>query len=180
MAERHTPMAPNSLKPYMRLMAMLLCGTSAVAAAQVIGAEWQLPNWAQPKWRALRDTQPLELSLRINPFVWQGDFDGDKEMDVAFMVRRTSDRKEGIVVLWRSGVSPTVLGVGSVFDGGDDLSWINFWGIEEKGSLQKSYDADTIRLETDALIVSKEESATGLIYFVKGAPHWQQQVIDVR
>ncbi len=160
----------------MKAIAALLVGISTTVAAEVITAEWQLPNWAQPGWRALREAQPLELSLRINPFVWQGDFDGDKAMDVAIMVKRNSDGKEGIVVLWRSGAAPTVLGAGTTFGIGDDFSWVDFWGVEEGGSLQESYySPDTIKLEADGLIVSKAASTSGLIYFVDGKPHWQLQ-----
>jgi hypothetical protein len=114
--------------------------------------------------------------MRINPFVWQGDFDGDNKTDAAVMVKRSSDGKEGIAVLWRSRATPTVLGAGTKFgNGGDDFSWIDLWGVEEKGSLQESYYADTIRLDADALIVSKEASASALIYFVAGEAKWQQQ-----
>jgi hypothetical protein len=160
----------------MKAIAVLLAAISATAAAQVMSAEWQLPNWAQPKWRTLRESQPLELSLRINPFLWQGDFDGDMAIDVAVMVRRISDGKEGIVVFWRSGATPTVIGAGTDLPGThDDLSWVDFWGVEERGSLQESYYAETIKLDADALIVSKEASSSGLIYFVEGKPRWQQQ-----
>jgi hypothetical protein len=160
----------------MKALAALLFGISTAAAAQVLSAEWQLPNWAQPQWRTLRESQPLELSLRINPFVWQGDFDGDKATDVAVMVKRVSDGKEGIAILWRKQANPTVVGAGAeVGNGGDDLSWVDFWGVEESGSLQESYYADTMRLEADALIVSKEASASGLIYFVEREARWQQQ-----
>jgi len=160
----------------MRRMAALLAVISTGAAAQVISAEWQLPNWAQPKWRVLHESQPIELSLRINPFVWQGDFDGDKATDVAVMVKRVSDGKEGIAVLWRSGATPTIIGAGTALAGtDDDFSWVDFWGVEERGSLQESYYAETIKLDADALIVSKEASAGGLIYFIEGEPRWQQQ-----
>jgi hypothetical protein len=160
----------------MKALAAFLLAISTAAAAQVMSAEWQLPNWAQPQWRALRESQSLELSLRINPFLWQGDFDGDNATDVAVMVKRVSDGKEGIAVLWRKRAVPTVLGAGTdIGNGGDDFSWVDFWGVEERGSLQESYYADTIKLEADALIVSKEASASGLIYFVAGEPRWQQQ-----
>jgi hypothetical protein len=160
----------------MKAIAAWLVGISATAAAQVMTAEWQLPNWAQSGWRALREAQSLELSLRINPFVWQGDFDGDKAMDVAIMVKRISDGKEGIVVLWRNGAPPTVLGAGTTIGNGDDFSWVDFWGVEERGSLQESYySSDTIKLDADSLIVSKEASTSGLIYFVDGKPQWQLQ-----
>jgi hypothetical protein len=160
----------------MKGMAALLAAISTGAAAQVISAEWQLPNWAQPKWRAFRESQPFALSLRVNPFVWQGDFDGDKATDVAIMIKCVSDGKEGIAVLWRNGATPTILGAGAPLAGtDDDLSWVNFWGVEERGSLQEGDYADTITLDADALIVSKGASDSGLIYFIKGEPRWQQQ-----
>jgi hypothetical protein len=160
----------------MKAIAALLVGISTTAAADVMTAEWQLPNWSQSGWRALREAQSLELSLRINPFVWQGDFDGDRAIDVAIMVKRLSDGKEGIVVLWRDGAAPTVLGAGTTFGNGDDLAWVDFWGVEERGSIHDSYDSsDTIKLDADGLVVSKEASTSGLIYFVDGKPQWQLQ-----
>jgi hypothetical protein len=160
----------------MKAIAALIVGISTTAAADVLTAEWQLPNWSQSSWRALREAQPLELSLRINPFVWQGDFDGDGAMDVAIMVKRIPDTKEGIVVLWRNGAAPTVLGAGTTFGHGDDFAWVDFWGVEERGSIQDSYySSDTIKLDADGLIVSKEAATSGLIYFVDGKPKWQLQ-----
>ena len=160
----------------MKAIVAFLAFVSAATSAAVISVDWQLPDWAQRQWAALSKSQMLDLSLRLNPFVWQGDFDGDKALDVAVLVKRRSDGKEGIAVLWRSGAAPTVLGAGTSFGGGgDDFSWIEFWGVEESGSLHEGYYADTIRLEADGLLVIKETSASGLIYFDKREPQWQQQ-----
>jgi hypothetical protein len=160
----------------MKAMATVFALISASATAEVIQPEWQLPNWAQPQWRELSESNRLGLSLRLNPFLWQGDFDGDKALDVAVLVKRSSDGKEGIAVIWRNGADPTVVGAGTSIDGGgDDFSWVDYWGVEERGSLHESYYADTIRLDADALIVIKEASASGLIYFIDRKPQWQQQ-----
>jgi hypothetical protein len=160
----------------MKTMVAPLALVPLAAAAQIITSAWQLPNWAQPQWAALSKSQAVELSLRLNPFVWLGDFDGDKAMDVAVLIKRSSNGKEGIAVLWRNGRDPTVVGAGTSIDGGgDDFSWVDYWGVEESGSLHESYYAETIRLEADALIVIKEASASGLIYFDDHKPKWQQQ-----
>jgi hypothetical protein len=160
----------------MKAIAGMLALLPMTAVAGVIAAQWQLPNWAQPQWVALSNSKKLELSLRLNPFVWQGDFDGDKALDVAVLVKRSSDGKEGIAVLWRNEAEPTVVGAGTSIDGGgDDFSWVDYWGVEESGSLHESYYAETIRLDADALLVIKEASASGLIYFVDRKPQWQQQ-----
>jgi hypothetical protein len=160
----------------MKALAGIFALVPIAAVAGVITAQWQLPNWAQPQWAALSKSQQLELSLRLNPFVWQGDFDGDKALDVAVLVKRSSDGKEGIAVLWRNEATPTVVGAGtSIGGGGDDFSWVEYWGVEESGSLHEGSYAETIRLDADALLVTKEGSATGLIYFVDRKPQWQQQ-----
>lgn len=108
--------------------------------------------------------------------MYVGDFDGDDAKDVAVLVKRRTDGKEGMVVLWQSGAPSTVLGAGNTFgNGGDDFSWLDLWGIEFNASLQESYYEAPVRLEADALVVAKEASSSALIYFVKGEPKWQQQ-----
>ena len=160
----------------MKTVAAIFATVSAATATAAGPVEWQLPEWAQAQWDTLSKSGALELSLRLNPFVWQGDFDGDKKLDVAVLVKRKSDGKGGIAVLWRSRATPTVLGAGTSFTNvADDFSWFDYWGVEESGSLHESYDEEAILLEADGLLVTKEFSSSGLIYFVDGKPRWLQQ-----
>jgi len=144
--------------------------------AQGLLPEDQLPFWAQEKWQALAKNEELQITTRINPFVWRGDFDGDGKSDIALLVRRTTTKKEGIVVLFQRNVRPQVLGAGKPFgNGGDDFSWVDFWSVEDRNTLQRSAYEPSVHLQSDGLIVAKEGSASALIYFKKGSPKWQQQ-----
>jgi hypothetical protein len=87
----------------------------ALAWGQEIPPENQLPGWAQEKWRAISKSRSFEISTRINPFVWRGDFDGDNLPDLALFVSSTSTQKEGIVILFQGKRPTLVLGAGTSF-----------------------------------------------------------------
>jgi len=156
---------------------MVLClFISSTSWGQSTALDSQLPAWAQEKWQSISKKQSLEISTRINPFVWRGDFDGDLRADFAIFVSHTTTKKEGIAILFRNPRPPQVLGAGIPFgNGGDDFSWIHSWSVEDRGSLQRSFYEKPLRLKSDGLLVVKEESASALIYFVEGKTKWQQQ-----
>jgi hypothetical protein len=167
----------NSKLAIMRfLFATIALWFSLAASAQGLSPIDQLPAWAQTRWNALAVKEHLEPSTRLNPFVWRGDFDGDGQSDLALLVLSTKTKKEGIAVFFRAGNRTQLLGAGKSFgNGGDDFSWIDIWFVEDRGTLQSSYYEPAVRLKVDGLIVSKEGSASALIYFLGGKPKWQQQ-----
>jgi hypothetical protein len=159
-------------------LSVLICCIAFVssASAQNIAPKEQLPGWAQNRWKDVAKRESLEISTRLNPFVWRGNFDVRGQGDLAILVRHTKSKKEGILFLLRSGRVTHVLGAGTPFgNGGDDFSWIDFWYVEDIGSLQRSYNEKSVKLNVDGLIVAKEESASALIYIRDGKAHWQQQ-----
>jgi hypothetical protein len=159
-----------------RIAFCLLVLIAAESPAAIGPIDWMLPLWAQKQWTELSKRDGIEISTRLNPFVWRGDFDGDKRVDVVLLVKHKASKKEGIVFLWKKGGTPTVLGAGKAFEnGGDDFSWIDYWSVEEAGTSQEGYYDPPVKLEADGLLVVKEASASGLIYFVGGKPKWQQQ-----
>lgn len=158
------------------LASVLWFFVSSTTWGQSIKLESQLPIWAQEKWQSIAKKQSLEISTRINPFVWRGDFDGDRRADFAIFVSHTASKKEGIVMLFQSARKSLVLGAGVSFgNGGDDFSWIDSWSIEDRGSVQRSFYEKPLLLKSDALLVVKAESASALIYVAEGKPKWQQQ-----
>jgi len=125
----------------------------------------QLPEWTRTKWASLAHERTLELSTRMNPFVWGGDFDGDGRMDVALFVRSIPSKKEGIAIIFRREIDAVVIGAATAFgNGGDDFSWLDTWTVVE------AEDASVDRLH-----VAKRESASALIIFRAGKPTWQQE-----
>jgi hypothetical protein len=57
----------------------------------------QFPFWAEQVWTNLAANSSLQVSTRLNPFVWRGDFNGDGRQDLAVFVMDTKTKKEGIV-----------------------------------------------------------------------------------
>ena len=124
----------------------------------------QLPQWTQQQFASIAQTRGLEVSTRINPFAWRGDFDGDRIQDIAVFVREPKSKKEGIALLRRSK-APIVMGAGTELgNGGDDFAWLDMWGVieSEHGG-------------ADRLLVAKESSASAVISLQNDRPVWQQQ-----
>ena len=158
------------------LLCLLLALISCVAEGQAIPPSDQLPDWIQDRWKALAESRKLEISTRINPFVWQGDFDGDGRQDLVILVKHIPTRKEGIAIFTRRLGSPRILGAGTSFgNGGDDFSWIDIWSIQERGSVLTVRSRKPVKLDTDGIYVAKESSASAVIYLKSGKATWQQQ-----
>jgi len=134
----------------------------------------QFPFWAERAWAQAAISRSLQVSKRLNPFVWRGDFDGDGRQDLALLVLNIRSKKEGIAFLFQRG-RVVVIGAGTNFgNGGDDFSWMDVWHVEEKGTGHGNYRGQSVTLRVDGLMVAKESSASALVYFRNGRPVWQQ------
>ena len=134
------------------------------ARAQPLPADAQLPVWAAAKWTAVSASRGLALSQRLNPFLLRGDFDGDGQFDLAVLVEQRSTKKVGVVVLHRGARPPFVMGAGVDFgNGGDNFDWMDIWTVQ-----------DRTRTLPDALLLTKESSASGVVQFVGGRYRWKQ------
>jgi hypothetical protein len=92
-----------------------------------------------------------ELSFQIKPFYVCGDFNGDGKTDKV-----------------------TVVGAGTAIgNGGDDFEWMDSWEVysKDRATAGKSIP----KLHGDALLVSKSEAASGLIYWNGKRYVWLQQ-----
>jgi hypothetical protein len=171
--DKHVAQPRSSLMRRQALrIAVLMCALGAGEAFSCPTGT-QLPPWAAHKWQVLASARGLEFSCRLNPFVLHADFDGDRRQDIAVLVKRSSDGKQGIALLIRGARRAVALGAGKSFgNGGDDFAWLDSWQVEEKGTLQRS---GTSRLPADGLSVAKDSSASALIYLKNGVPTWQQR-----
>lgn len=155
----------------MKLFVSALLFTPVVALAEPASLAHQLPGWAFEAWNAFSASNGIGISGRVNPFMQRGDFDGDGKPDLALLVEAKSNKKLGVLILHRNS-KPALLGAGVPFgNGGDDFSWLDLWSVEDKGTIHGPPET----LQGDGLILTKEGSASGLIYFEKGTYKWQQQ-----
>jgi len=107
-----------------------------------------------------------EVSFHLSPFYLRGDFNGDGKMDVAVLVKQRSNGKLGIAIVHGVTNKVTILGAGfGICNGGDDFEWMDSWQIYTKDAGAKAAGAqDLPHLRGDALLVSKSEAASALIY----------------
>jgi len=115
-----------------------------------------------------------ELSHRMTPFYLRGDFNRDGKIDVAVLVKERSTGKIGIAIINGATDEVTVLGAGTAIgNGGDDFEWMDSWEMYSKDRV--SNGTGIRKLRGDALLVSKSEAASALIYWNGKHYAWLQQ-----
>lgn len=154
------------------IVAVALLASGAAAREPTWQEQQNLPPWASAIFGEQRFASIYALSTRINPYLLQGDFNGDGRLDVAVLVERKRTMQQGIAILHAGSMTPIVVGAGrEIGNGGDDFSWLDAWSIEARDARGKS--APTLR--GDALLVQKLEAASGLIYWDGRTYQWRQQ-----
>ena len=117
-----------------------------------------------------------ELYFRIKPFYLEGDFNGDGNADVTFLVTERSTGKVGIAIVYSTTGKVTVLGAGTAIgNGGDDFEWMDSWRVYSKTRAANAPGENSVpRLRGDALLVEKSEAASALIYWNGKKYVWSQ------
>jgi len=117
------------------------------------------------------------FSFHINPFYLRGDFDGDGEMDFAFLVIQNKTKKKGIAIMHSGSNKIFIVGAGRPCgNGGDDFRWMNIWSVYPRGKVELRVGKTTIpNLCGEALHVEKSGSASGLILWDGKKYVWYQQ-----
>jgi hypothetical protein len=166
-----------------RLALLLLAPATVMLAAEARAQpdEWNIPEAVRD--RLIRELAPgYRLVGHINPFYLRGGFDGDGQIDYAFLVEQKTTSKIGIAILLnrRNAQSQRVPGAGQTFrfasGNGDDFAFMDAWQVQERGPVGKgSTGAPAPRLIGDAILVMKKEAASGLIYWDGQKFRWYQQ-----
>ena len=140
----------------------------------------QLPHIPESVERAIVHgslAKKYELAFRLNPFYLRGDFNGDGKIDVAVLVKQRSTGKMGIAIIHGVTDKVTILGAGTAIgNGGDDFEWMDSWQIYSKErAAHAASERGVPLLRGDALLVSKSEAASALIYWNGKRYVWLQQ-----
>jgi hypothetical protein len=165
----------------MRWTRLIPCIASVAVVAQAAEPTWQqlqcIPGWAAAALENKAFASKYALSNRLNPFILQGDFDGDGRTDLAVLVAERNRGAAGIAIVHAPGDAPRVVGAGtSLGAGGADFSWLDGWSVEPKGPVGQGADpAPPPTLHGDALLVKKLEASSALVYWDGAAYRWYQQ-----
>jgi len=158
------------------LLAALAC--RAAAAQEPSPAQRRgIPPWAAEALQRPAFAGEYVLSTALDPFLLEGDFDGDGQRDVAVLVARRDTGARGIAFLHAGSARPRVVGAGHALgNGGDDFSWMDAWRVYSKRTVPRGAgEAAPPRLRGDALVVEKRESASALVYWDGAGYRWYQQ-----
>ena len=118
-----------------------------------------------------------DVSFDLIPSYLQGDFNGDGNIDVAVLVKQRATGKLGIAIVHGGMGNATILGAGTAIgNGGDDFAWMDSWKVYPKNrAAHAAGEISVLRLRGDALVVSKTEAASALIYWNGKTYVWLQQ-----
>ena len=115
-----------------------------------------------------------DVSFQVKPFYLRGDFNGDGNDDVAVLIKQRSTGKLGIAIIRGTTNKVTILGAGTAIgNGGNDFDWMDSWQVYSKGRAISGTSVPNLR--GDALLVSKSEAASALIYWNGKRYVWLQQ-----
>jgi hypothetical protein len=115
-----------------------------------------------------------DVSFHMNPFYLRGDFNGDGKIDVAVLVKQRSTGKVGIAIINGPSDKITILGAGTAIgNGGDNFEWMDSWEFYSKDRMASG--TSVTKLRGDALLVSKSEAGSALIYWNGKRYVWLQQ-----
>jgi hypothetical protein len=115
-----------------------------------------------------------DVSFQVQPFYLRGDFNSDRKTDVAVLVKQRTTGKLGIAIIHGATDKVTILGAGTAIgNGGDDFEWMDSWEIYSKNRMASGTSVPKLR--GDALLVSKSEAASALIYWNGKRYVWLQQ-----
>ena len=136
-------------------------------ASQAVGQHHDIPEALK---RAIANgflAKDYDVSFHVNPFYLHGDFNGDGKIDIAVLVRQHSTGKIGIAIVRGATNKVTILGAGTAIgNGGDDFEWMDSWHVYSKERARHAAGETGIpHLRGDALLVSKSEAASALIYW---------------
>lgn len=136
-----------------------------------------MPAWAVKQFAALKLDTAYRICAYINPYYLEGDFNGDKKMDIAVSIIQRQTKKQGILILHGNSNAFFVLGAGTPFSkGGANFRWLDTWKIYRESKLVPGFgETAVVKLKSDALFVGNSLLANAVIYWNGSAYTWYQQ-----
>ena len=131
-----------------------------------------IPKAVRNEFTAQHLDDRYTITYQLYPYYLKGDFNGDERRDIAIPISDKASGKAGIAIF--HGKKPQALNTQVVIvsagkplgKAGDDIRWVNFWNVDKRKSRSLEMADKSIQtLKTDALIVGRRDSTSGMIYW---------------
>jgi hypothetical protein len=161
------------MKIKLLLSTVVMCALLPAAAQENTATDKQallakrIPEWVKPIITKAGIADTYEISDTINPFYLEGDFNGDKQEDIAFFIVNKLDGKAGMLVIHRQTNLHYIFGAGKDFGMGDDMSWVKIWSVHREKAI-KSFAGGKKRdmpLKFPAIRIVKTEAISAYFYW---------------
>jgi hypothetical protein len=138
---------------------------------------WNTPEWVMELVRKKQFDRTYRFITRLNPYYLRGDFNGDGRADVAVLIERLSDKKQGIAIFHFGEATIRVVGAGRPLNNGlDDFSWMDIWYVYPKMPVEQGVEeGPPPKLRGEALSVEQWESGSAIVYWNGQQYVWYQQ-----
>jgi hypothetical protein len=148
-----------------------------VGDAKDVPELWNTPDWVLELVGKKQFDRTYRFIARLNPYYLRGDFNGDGRPDMAVLIERLSDKKQGIAIFHFGESTIRVVGAGRALNNGEDeFSWMDAWQVWPKMPVgQGVEEGPPPKLRGEALYVEKTESASAIIYWNGQKYLWYQQ-----
>ena len=162
------------------LLFVMLSGNAIATESQVESFTWwaqkaNIPDFVKDIFTKKKLDEVYDISFNLNPFYLRGDFNGDKQTDIAILITEKKTGKLGIALCHYKKNEVFIVGAGhKIGNGGDDFKWMHVWSVYPKSKVQSPEERLPIQLIGEGLSVEEGESASGLIYWDGKTYQWYQ------
>jgi len=131
------------------------------------------PEWVYKVILKEKLNSNYDLSIKINPFLLYGDFNGDGELDIAFWVQKRDSKNLGIMIMNSNEEKIYVIGADNKFsEKNSTLNLFTNWELVSRKS--DIYDLRKhLNIKGDALLIIKLESSSGVIFWEGNKYIWK-------
>jgi len=147
-------------------LSLCLSAQEHVKTEKEILLEKRIPEWVKPVIEKAKLYNTYTISDTINPFYLEGDFNGDRQEDIALYIVSKIDGKSGILIIHRVTNLYYILGAGKDFGMGDDMSWVKVWYVHRNKTIKSfTHEKDEMTLKYPAIRIVKTDNISAYFYW---------------
>jgi hypothetical protein len=123
-----------------------------------------MPEWAKPVLEKSELVKNYKIQREFNPYYFEGDFNGDKLIDIAFFVENTIDHSKGLMFINGGKNLVFIVGCGNATDMGSSITWAKTWFIF-RDRIVRNASKKTLPLKTPAILLKGSKETNLVVYW---------------